>query len=213
MSRLQIALLVAGAVIAGAVDAQTSLRVRGTIASIDGDVMSVKARDGSDLKLQIPDNVTVAVAKAYKFEDIKHGDYVGATTVLNADGALTALEVHYIAPTVPDGHGPWDLQPGSMMTNANVDSIVTDKGKRELTLQYKGGSQKIHVPDTTPIVRAVPGARTDLVPGEYIFAVVQVAADGKMTAPRVQVSKAACGRRSRDQRRNRRPHGTAIRGA
>ena len=190
MSRLQIALLVAAAAIAGAVDAQTSLRVRGTIASIDGDVMSVKARDGSDLKLQIPDNVAVAVAKPYKFEDIKRGDYVGATTVLNSDGALTALEVHYIAPTVPEGHGPWDLQPGSMMTNANVDSMVTDKGKRELTLQYKGGSQKVVVPDTTPIVRAVPGARTDLVPGEYIFAVVQVAADGKMTAPRVQVSKA-----------------------
>jgi hypothetical protein len=189
MSTLKISLLLVGLLVVNAAGAQTSMRVRGTITSIDGDVMSVKARDGSDLKLQLPDNVAVTVAKAYKFEDIKRGDYVGATTVLGAEGTLTALEVHYIPPTVPDGHGPWDLQPGSMMTNANVDSIVTGTGKRELTLQYKGGSQTMRVPDTTPIVRAVPGARADLVPGEYIFAAVQVAADGKMTAPRIQVSK------------------------
>jgi hypothetical protein len=189
MTRLRFAWLLAGLLIINAAVAQTSLRVRGTIASIDSDVLSVKARDGSDLKLQLPDNVAVSVAKAYKFEDIKRGDYVGATSVLGADGTLMALEVHYIPPTVPDGHGPWDLQPGSMMTNANVDSIVTSTGKRELTLQYKGGSQTMRVPDSAPIVRAVPGARTDLVPGEYIFAVVQIAADGKMTAPRIQVSK------------------------
>jgi hypothetical protein len=189
MTSLRFVWLLAGLLVINAADAQTSLRVRGTIASIDGDVLSVKARDGSDLKLQLPDNVAVAVAKAYKFEDIKRGDYVGATTVLGADGTLMALEVHYIPPTVPEGHGPWDLQPGSMMTNANVDAIVTATGKRQLTLQYKDGRQTIRVPDSAPIVRAVPGARTDLVPGEYIFAAVQVAADGKMTAPRIQVSK------------------------
>jgi hypothetical protein len=189
MTSLRFAWLLAGLLVINAADAQTSLRVRGTIASIDGDVLSVKARDGSDLKLQLPDNVAVSVAKAHKFEDIKRGDYVGATSVLGADGTLTALEVHYIPPTVPEGHGPWDLQPGSMMTNANVDSIVTDTGKRVLTLQYKDGSQKIRVPDSAPIVRTVPGARTDLVAGEFIFAAVQVAADGKMTAPRIQVSK------------------------
>ena len=158
MSTLKISLLLVGLLVVNAAGAQTSMRVRGTITAIDGDVMSVKARDGSDLKLQLPDNVAVTVAKTYKFEDIRRGDYVGATTVLGAEGALTALEVHYSPPTVPEGHGPWDLQPGSMMTNANVDSIVTNTGKRELTLQYKGGSQTIRVPDSTPIVRAVPHA-------------------------------------------------------
>ena len=170
-------------------EAQTNARVRGTITAVDGNVLAVKSREGQDLKLELADNATVAVAKAIRFEDIKQGDYVGSAAMQRPDGALVALEVHYLAPSVPEGFGPWDLQPGSMMTNATVAAAVQEAGKRELTLQYKGGTQKILVPDGAPIVRAVPGSRADLVPGEYIFAVAQVGADGKMSAARVQVSK------------------------
>jgi len=189
MKTFSITCVVVGLLIVGSVDAQTTMRLRGTITAIDGNTMSVKSRDGQDVKVQLPDNVSVAVAKAIQFDDIKQGDYVGATTMAKPDGTLTAVEVHYLAPTVPEGQGPWDLQPGSVMTNAKVSSIVVAAEKRELTLQYKDGSAKIHVPENAPIVRAVPGARSDLRPGEYVFAAVQTAPDGTMTAPRVQVSK------------------------
>ncbi len=177
------------ALAAAAADAQTPMRVRGTITAIDGNVLSVKARDGKDLKVHVTDDVGVTVAKATKFEDIKQGDYVGSTTTKRADGTLVALEVHYLPPQVPPGHIPWDLAPGSMMTNANVEAMVTAAGKRELTLKYKDGMQKILVPDGVPIVRAVPGNRADLKPGEYIWTGAQVAPDGKITASRIQVSK------------------------
>jgi hypothetical protein len=49
--------------------------------------------------------------------------------------------------------------------------------------------QQILVPDGVPIVRAVPGNRADLKPGEYIWTGAQVAPDGKITASRIQVSK------------------------
>jgi len=109
--------------------------------------------------------------------------------VKRPDGALVALEVHYLPPNVPPGHTPWDLQPGSTMTNANVEAVVQSAGNRELTLKYKDGMQKILVPDGVPIVRAVPGARSDLVVGEYVFIAAQGAPDGKLTALRIQVSK------------------------
>ena len=189
MKTFSITCVIVGLLIVGSVDAQTAMRLRGTITAIDGNTMSVKSRDGQDVKVQLPDNVSVAVAKAIQFDDIKQGDYVGATTMAKPDGTLTAVEVHYLAPTVPEGQGPWDLQPGSVMTNAKVSSIVVAAEKRELTLQYKDGSAKIHVPENAPIVRAVPGARSDLRPGEYVFAAVQTAPDGTMAAPRVQVSK------------------------
>ena len=186
----QIAMWVAGTllVVSGA-DAQSNVRVRGTITAIDGNVLSVKSRDGRDLKLQLADNLTVAVAKAARFEDIKQGDYVGATTKPGPDGTAIAIEVHYLPPTVPEGQLPWDLQPGSTMTNANVAAIVQSTGKRELTLKYKDATQRIMVPDDAPIVRAVPGMRADLVPGEYVFIGAQAAADGVLSAARVQVSK------------------------
>jgi len=181
--------LAVGLWIAAAAEAQTTTRLRGTITAIDGNTMSVKSREGNDVKVQLPDTVSVAVAKAIRFEDIKQGDYVGATTTTKPDGTLSAVEVHYLPPTVPEGQGPWDLQPGSTMTNAKVSSIVAAADKHELTLQYKDGTAKIHVPENAPIVRAVPGSRSDLRAGEYVFAAVQTGPDGTMTAPRVQVSK------------------------
>ncbi len=190
MKLRQIIGVLAGIVLAvSAAQAQTSVRVRGTITGIDGKVLSVKSRDGKDLRIDLADNVAVAVAKTIRFEDIKKGDYVGATTLPGPNGTHVAVEVHYLAPTTPEGQLAWDLQPGSTMTNANVESMVTATGNRELTLRFKDTTQKIVVPETAALVRAVPGTRADLVVGEYVFIVAQAAADGTLSAARVQVSK------------------------
>ncbi len=181
--------LALGVLVSAAADAQTTVRLRGTITAIEGNTLSVRSREGENLALQVPDNVSVAVAKAVRFEDIKRGDYVGATTRRQPDGSMVAVEVHYLAPSVPEGQTPWDLEPGSTMINANVAASVAATGTRELMLQFKGSSQKIIVPESAALVRAVPGTRADLKPGEYVFAVVQKGADGKLTAPRIQVSK------------------------
>jgi hypothetical protein len=95
-----------------ATEAQTNVRVRGTIVAIEGNVLSVKSRGGRDLKLQLAGSVTVAAAKALRFKEIRQGDYVSTTTKPAADGTLVAPEVHYLAPTTPEGNVPWDLRPG-----------------------------------------------------------------------------------------------------
>jgi len=189
MKTWQMALSAVGIVLLiSAAEAQTNVRVRGTITAIEGDILSVKSRDGRDLKLRLADNLAVAVAKAARFEDIKPGDYLGSATKPGPDGSLVALEVHYLAPTVPEGHTPWDLLPGSTMTNARVGAVQS-AGRRELTLQYKDGAQRIVVPDDAPVVRTVPGTRADLVVGEYVFIGAQAAPDGALSAARIQVSK------------------------
>jgi hypothetical protein len=106
------------------------------------------------------------------------------------DGTLVALEVHTIPRTVREGHGPWDLQPGSMMTNATIESIVQSAGGQELHLVYKEGSQKILVPPGTPIVTQVAADRSFLKPGEYVWLNAEVSADGKLIfSGRIQVSR------------------------
>ena len=181
-----LSLLLASAVPAGA---QTTARIRGTITAIDKTTLSIKERDGRDIKPKLPENVAVAVAKTARFEDIKPGDDLGATTVAGPDGNPVAVELHYLPTTVPEGQLAWDLKPNTTMTNASVTSTVTDIAKREITLKFKGTTQTIAVPEGTPVARSVPGTVADLVPGEYIFTVAQVAADGSMTAGRIQVSK------------------------
>jgi hypothetical protein len=190
MNLRQAAALIAGTALAvAAVQAQTSVRVRGTIAALDGNVLSVKSREGKDLDITLADTVAVSVAKAIRFEEFKPGDKVGATTLPGANGTPVAIEVHYLPPGVPEGQGPWDLQPGSTMTNASVAAMVANTGARELTLEFKGTTQKIVVPETAALARTVPGTRADLVVGESVFTVAQTANDGKLSAARVLVGK------------------------
>lgn len=170
-------------------EAQTPMRIRGTITALEGNVLSVKSRDGKDLRINLADNLGVSATKAITMADIKPGDYVGSAAMKRADGTLVALEVHLLPPSVPEGHTPWDLEPGSTMTNATLKAVVQAAGGREMTLEYKGGSQKIVVPEGVPMATTVPGDRSLLVPGAYVFMVAQVAADGKISAARIQVSK------------------------
>ena len=192
-NRIACAAAVLFAFVSTLAEAQTPMRIRGTITALEGNVLSVKSRDGKDLKVNLADNVVVAGTKAITMADIKPGDYVGSAAMKRPDGALVALQVHLLPPTIPEGHTPWDLEPGSTMTNASVAASIgatgAATGTRELMLEFKGGSQKIIVPESAALVRAVPGTRADLKPGEYVFAIVQKGADGKLTAPRIQVSK------------------------
>jgi len=186
LSRLVLLVAIAAA---GTAAAQTNVRVRGTITAVEPNALAVKSRDGRDLKLVLPENAAVSITKAARFEDIKAGDLVGATTSPGPDGRPVAAEVHYLPPTVAASQFPSDLTPGSTMTNAPVDSVVVGTGQRELTLKLKDGTHRIVVPEGTPVVRSVPGTRADLAVGEYLYANVTVAGDGTMTAPRVQVGK------------------------
>jgi len=169
---------------------QKPMRIRGTITAFDGNMLSVKSRDGRDLVIELGEKASVATAKAISLAGLKQGDYVGTTTMKHDDGVLMALEVHTIPRTVREGHGPWDLQPGSMMTNATIESIVQSANGQELTLVYKEGSQKILVLPGTPIVTTVPADRSSLKPGEYVWLNAAVGADGKLTfSGRIQVSR------------------------
>ena len=169
--------------------AQTTQRIRGTIVRLDGDVLTVKSREGKEVQVQLAKDAQVAVAKSTTLAEIKPGTYVGSAAMKRPDGTLVAKEVHTIPPQVPAGHIDWDLEPGSTMTNANLTGVAQAAGGQEITLQYKDGTQKILVPPGTPIVAFVPGDRTALKPGETIFTTARVGEGGKLSTQRIQVSK------------------------
>jgi hypothetical protein len=167
--------------------AQAPTRVRGTITALDGEVLSVKSRDGKDLKVHLAPDVGVTTAKTTTLAELK-GKYVGVTAI-DKGGRMTALEVHALPPQAPPGHMPWDLQPGSTMTNANLEGIAQTSGGNEITMKYKDGSKTILVPPGTPIVAFVPGSRADLKVGETIWTSARQEADGKIVTQRLNVSK------------------------
>jgi len=171
-----------------AVLAQTNVRVRATVTAVEGDVLSVKTRDGRDLKVHLAPDASVATAKAIKLSELPANAYVGVTAVKKGE-RLVALEVHTIPPQAAAGVTPSDLQDGATMNNANLAGTAKASGGNEITLQFKDGAAKIHVPDGTPVVTSVPADRSALKPGVYIYSNARQEADGRIVAQRIQASK------------------------
>jgi hypothetical protein len=189
---VQLTLLVALLTFASAAAHAQTTRIRGTITGLNGDMLSVKTREGKDVQIKLSEQTAVAAAKAMKLEDLKAGDYVGTTTEKRPDGSLVAVEVHTLPQTAKPGHTQWDLRPGSMMTNGNVAnaaSVVKSAGGHELKIEYQGGSQTVIVPPGTPIVTNVPAERAALKPGESIFTTATTGPDGTLTTQRITVSR------------------------
>lgn len=167
------------------------LTVRGKIAAVEKDALKVTTSAG-DVMVKLPEDVRVTGVEAAKLSDISSGEYVGTTAVKQPDGTLKALEVHIFPESsrgTGEGHRPWDLTPGSTMTNANVEKVeqvpVEKTQEQLLTLKYKGGEQKVVVPPGTPIVKAVPGDRSLLKSGTGVFIPSVRSADGTITATRI----------------------------
>lgn len=167
------------------------LTVRGKIAAVEKDALKVTTSAG-EVMVKLPEDVRVTGVEAAKLSDISSGEYVGTTAVKQPDGTLKALEVHIFPESsrgTGEGHRPWDLTPGSTMTNANVEKVeqvpVEKTQEQLLTLKYKGGEQKVVVPPGTPIVKAVPGDRSLLKSGTGVFIPSVRGADGTITATRI----------------------------
>src|SRR5207244_5006132 len=136
-------------VAASAALGQQPIRLRGTIEAVDGPTLTVKGRDGAMSKVKLADNVAIRAVVKMSMDDIKAGSFVGVTGMPQPDGSQKALEVHIFPEPMRgtgEGHRPWDLQPSSTMTNANVETTVASTDGQVLMMKYKDGEKKIIVP-------------------------------------------------------------------
>ena len=174
--------------IAAAVDAQAPTRVRGTIGGFDGKLLSVKSRDGKDVAIELAEKTIIVFTQPIPLSEIKPGDFLGVTSMKRGDGTLTAYEVRRFPKPLNPGHRPFDGRDDQTMTNATVGAMVQSASGRELTMTYKGGSQKITVPESASISALVPGNRSQLVAGAPVNLTARAGDGGRLTAIRIQVS-------------------------
>jgi hypothetical protein len=176
-----------------AAQAPDIVRVRGTIESVDGQMLDVKGRDGTPIKVKLADDVRVLAVDKKSLADVKQGVFVGITAMPQPDGTQKAVEIHIFPEALRgtgEGHRPWDLMPNSTMTNANIDSAVTSIDGQELVLKYKDGEKKFIVPANIEVVMFAPAAVADLTPGEKIFVVAgKKQPDGTIAAPSIVVGR------------------------
>jgi outer membrane lipoprotein SlyB len=170
------------------------MRVRGQIEKADGGTLSVKARDGSTILVKVADDARVTATVKAQLSDIKQGSFIGVTAMPQADGSQKATGLHIFMESqrgvVADRHFPWDREPGSTMTNANVESTVASVDGQTIMVKYKDGEKKVIVPPGTPVVSFAPGSKADLKAGAQIFVLAgQKQADGSITAPAITVGR------------------------
>ena len=182
--------------LAGAALAQTpaapTQRIRGDVVALDGLNLQLRSRAGDAVTVKLGENYTVTAVVKIGIDRVTPGAFVGIASMPQPDGTQAALEV-LLFPEARrgsgEGHYPWDLQPGSVMTNATVADVVSvDKG-RKLTLKYKDGQQTVFVPAEAPIVTFEPGDRAMLKPGAHVLVTAAKLPDGTLSAGGVAVGK------------------------
>ena len=177
--------------------ADDTVRIRGTIESVEGPVYVVKNRDGAELKLTVTDNPLFVAISPSTMADIKPGMFVGSAGMMQADGTQKAIEVHIFPESMRgtgEGHYDWDLKPQSKMTNANVEQTVAGVDGQILSVKYKDGEKKLLVTPETIVVTYVPGNKDDLKPGTKIFvSAAKKQPDGTVQTPRITYGRNGAG--------------------
>jgi hypothetical protein len=166
--------------------------VRGKVASMAGNVLTVKPDKGPAQAVTLTPTWSVAVMKPVEPDAIKPGSFIGTAEMPQKDGTGKSLEVHVFPPGVKmgEGHYGWDKKPGSMMTNGTVGTVTSGKkGSRQLEVSYSYGKRTITVPKNVPIVQITGGTRDLVKVGTPVFMVVQKAANGQLMAGSVSVGE------------------------
>src|SRR5258707_7781025 len=174
-----------------------NVRVRGTIEALDGNSLTVKSRDGAELKLMLKDNVRIGGVVKASLADVKPDTNVAITSKPRPDGTLEAVELRIAPAGQPFNsfHSDWDLMPNSFMTNGSLQTSVADVDGPVLTVKFKvqGKSdeeKKIVVTPKTIIATTVAGTKDDLKPGKKIFvAGAPKLPDGSLDVAAIQVEK------------------------
>lgn len=170
-----------------------TVRIRGTIEAVDGPMLSIKSREGADMKVKMTDDVAVFAVVKTELSAIKEGSYIGVTGMPEADGTQRAVAVHIFPENqrgAAEGFRPWDQRPNSTMTNATVAQTVKGTDGQNILVKYKDGEKKVVVPPDTPVVTFVAGEKSELKPGAKIIIFGAVKKDdGTLEANRVNVGR------------------------
>ncbi|HEY3224251.1 MAG TPA: hypothetical protein VGJ76_10820 [Pseudolabrys sp.] len=153
--------------------AQQQGRIRGQIEKTDDGMLSLKQRDGTMLDVKLADDARVSGLVKASLDDIKKDSFIGVAGMPRPDGSIEAFSVHIFLPAqrgvVADRHFNWDAKPGSTMTNAYVESSVTEKDGQAVQVKYKDGEKKIIVTPATAVTAVAPGNKEELKPGAQII--------------------------------------------
>lgn len=100
-------------------------RVRGTIASVSGNTLTVTSRDGKAVQVMLGAGTKYAWVVPSSLSDIKSGDFIGTATK-GPSSHMVALEVVVFPNSMRgtgEGHYPWDMLPNTAASGGGAPAV------------------------------------------------------------------------------------------
>jgi hypothetical protein len=198
MYRLLALAIAASTALAATTAVAAPKRVRGTVAAVSGNALTVRTALGQNVPVLLTGKTRHPKVAPSSLDHLDPGAYIGTATKSIGD-QLIAVEVTIFPPSLKgtgEGHYAWDRIPdttfsgvgtapsamtngmvstvsaaatvNSSMTNGTVSSTAGSRGAKQIVVTYKGGKQVVLVP-TTPIVTYQLGERAELKPGAAVL--------------------------------------------
>lgn len=157
--------------------------VRGTVENYQDGLLKVTTRSGDSVSVSLSKKLQIVGVINRKLDDIKLGEYVSSSAAQVGDGKFEALQISILPAAMRgmnEGQRPWDVVPGSVMTNATIVGTATPSDADHIKLKYGEKEITLDVPAKTPIVSFVPGDQTLLKSGASVFLVAMKKDDGSL---------------------------------
>ena len=171
-----------------------SIQLRGVIKSVDGNVLSLRMAEESELRLTLTDPATIVAVVKATLADIKQGTYLGSAAMPQPDGSQRSLELRIFPEQMRgtgEGHRPNAAIAGSTMTNgASAGPAVVSANGATIVLRYKDGEKQLVIPPNVPLLRYEIGSRSDLKAGaSFTIPGASRKDDGSLVADRINVGR------------------------
>ena len=135
---------------------------RATIESVAPDGASLEAvtRAGEKKTVRLADKTAVTLVVPASLADVQPGAFIGVAALPGDGGTLKAMEVHVFPEAMRgtgEGHRPFDLAPGSTMTNGTIMGRLEAKDGAELTRRGLDPDDRVTI--TIEPDELIPGRR------------------------------------------------------
>lgn len=192
LRRCLLSLLLAAAFAETAAAQSSTIRIAGTVTALDGRNLTVAAREGGTAMIVLAENWSVLEISRLDPAGIPPGAFVGAGAAPMPDGTLRAVQIVVFPDSMRgtgEGHRSWNVVPEGTMTNAPVAATVVGSSGPKLTLSTGGKSYDVTVPPEARVILMEPAQRQAIKPGASVVVNATPAADGTLTASRIQTGK------------------------
>lgn len=167
-------------------------RVRGELSLAQPETLIIKSRSGGDVPVKIDGKTAIVGLRKIALTDLTANAFVGVAAVPGTDNEQIAVSIHVFPESSRgsnEGSRPYDLKPGSSMTNGSLAEHVKRVEDNLLVVKYKDGEKRFVVTPETSLVAFELGQQSELTSGAKVVATVEDRSDGTKYASRILVGR------------------------